>query len=174
MEFNFEHCIDILSRTPDVIGELLSDIPGEWADSNEGEGTWSPYENVAHFIHGEHEDWLPRLKIILEHGDKNPFTPFDPQAFPSFCEGKTLSELLDEFEKLRLENIEELRKLNLKEEDFQKTGAHPEFGPVSIQQLIATWAVHDLSHIAQIARVMAKQFTEETGPWAAYLPILTK
>ncbi|MCP4727543.1 MAG: DinB family protein [bacterium] len=174
MKFNIEHTIDILNRTPIVLSALLADIPDVWAKSNEGVGTWSPYENVAHLIHGEHKDWIPRLKHILEHGEKKTFTPFDPSGLVAYTEGKTLSELLNTFRSLRSDNLEELAKLNLKDEDFDKTGSHPAFGTVSVRQLLSTWTVHDLGHIAQITRVMAKQYKSEAGPWTAYLPIVTR
>ncbi|MFC1564241.1 DinB family protein [candidate division KSB1 bacterium] len=175
MKFDLEHTIDILSRTPTVLVELLTDIPEIWADSNEGDNTWSPYENVAHLIHGDHESWLPRLKHILEHEEEKPFTPSDPSAFgPSFCEGKTLGDLLIDFRTIRSRNLEELRNLGLTDEDFERKVQHPEFGTVSVRQLLSTWTVHDLGHIAQITRVMAKQYKSEAGPFAAYLPILTK
>ncbi len=174
MEFNIEDVKVFLGRTPNVLSELLEDLPDTWIESNEGEGTWSPYENLAHLIHGEYEDWIPRLILILEHGEESPFTPFDPWGFKPYCENKTLADLLNNFRSKRTENLEVLGNLNLEEEDFEKTGKHPAFGKVSVRQLLSTWTVHDLGHISQITRVLAKQYKTEIGPWSEYLPIVTK
>ena len=170
--FSLEKSVEILERTPGVIKTLLQNLPDFWIHNNEGPDTWSPYDIVGHFIHGEKTDWIPRIQIILEHGEEQPFEPFDRFAQFRDSADKPLDQLLKEFHQLRAENLETLRKLNLEEEDLNKTGIHPDFGRVTLQQLIAAWVVHDLGHIRQVARVMSKQYGNEVGPWEAYLPVL--
>lgn len=171
MTFDLHKSIQILSRTPKILKTSLEDLDDEWIYENEGGKTWSPYEVVGHLIHGEKTDWIPRVKVILGSGEPQTFTPFDRfahlenQAIP-------LDQLLTQFKTLRQFNLAYLEELNLNEEDFECLGLHPELGEVNLKQLLATWVVHDLGHLAQIFRVMAKQYTSEVGPWQAYLGVL--
>jgi hypothetical protein len=174
MKFNLDKSIEILERTPYVIEELLNNLSEEWTMNNEGAGTWSPYDIVGHLIHGEKTDWIPRMEIILSENANKRFEPFDMSAHLKNTNKVPLNNLLGELKTLRYNNIIILKSRKLRESDMSKTGVHPEFGLVSLQQLIATWAVHDLTHIAQITRVMAKQYKTETGPWERYLPLLHK
>lgn len=162
----------ILERTPHTLRALLTDLPDTWVQPNEGPGTWSPYDIVGHLISGEELDWIARMQIILDFGERRTFEPFDREAFFERSAGKSLSQLLDEFEELRSQNLATLTDLKLDESHLASTGRHPAFGTVTLRQLLATWVVHDLSHIGQIVRVMAKQYKEAVGPWATYLPIL--
>ena len=172
MKYSFERSIEILERTPGVFRELLSGIGEEWVMANEGPDTFSPYDVIGHLIHGEKTDWVPRAKIILEHGLSKPFTPYDRFAQFEESKGKSLQQLLDEFEEKRNENMQWFKSLKLTEADLEKRGMHPGLGEVSLRNLLATWVVHDLTHIAQVGRVMAKQYKEEMGPWPAYFRIL--
>ncbi len=172
--FNLKDALEILERTPAVLISLLSGLSDRWIYNNEGGESWNPYDIVGHMIHGEKKDWIRRAKIILEYGEEKPFEPFDRFAQFKESEGKTLNDLLEEFAKLRNENIDVLNKLNLNEIDFNKNGFHPEFGKVTLKQLLSSWAVHDLSHIRQISRVMAKQYKNEIGPWEKYLPVMNE
>lgn len=172
MHFSLHHAIEILSRTPATLNSLLADLSGPCIKNNEGPETWSPYDVVGHLIHGERTDWMPRLQIILEFGESRPFDPFDRFAQFEASKGKSLSELLETFAALRRQNLATLKQLNLTEEHFKLKGTHPDFGPVTLGQLLATWVVHDLDHISQIARVMAKLYRDEVGPWVSYLSIL--
>lgn len=174
MKFQLDHAKDILSRTPATLTSLLQDVPDEWLFSNEGPETWSPFDVLGHLIHGEKTDWIPRARIILEHGEQRAFVPFDRFAMFEASKGKSLRELLATFEGLRGESLRQLDELNLTPELLAKRGKHPELGIVTLSELLATWVIHDLSHIAQITRVMCKQYGEEVGPWRAYLPILSK
>jgi hypothetical protein len=172
MEFKLEHAIEILQRTPATLNSLLRDLPEPWLVQNEGPETWTPYDIVGHLIHGDQTDWIPRAKIILEHGESRPFDAFDRVAMFEKSKGKSIGELLDTFARLRAENLRELLQLNLTAELLEKCGMHPEFGVVTLKQLLATWVAHDLGHIRQVVRVMAKQYRAEVGPWKAYLSIL--
>ncbi|MEQ8629232.1 DinB family protein [Ekhidna sp.] len=172
MKFSLEKSIHILDRTPAVLKTLLRNLPEDWTAPNEGPDTWSPYDVVGHLIHGEKTDWIPRARIILEQGEKQPFTPFDRFAQFEESKGKTLNQLLDEFESHRTDNIKTLESLNISQADLTKTGIHPEFGAVTLENLLAAWVVHDLGHIYQISRVMAKQYTNEVGPWSQYMGVL--
>jgi len=164
MDFNLNKTIEILERTPAVLATLLHGLSDDWIKNNEGHDTWSPYDVVGHLIHGERTDWVARMEIILlEHGDKK-FEPFDRLAQFHESAGKSLHDLLEEFTILRAANIEIIRSKNISEPDLQKTGIHPSFGTVTLKQLLSTWAVHDLDHIAQVARVMAKQYKQAVGP----------
>ena len=174
MEFELDHAKDILRRTPATLTALLQDLPDEWLFSSEGPETWSPFDVLGHLIHGEETDWIPRAKIILEHGDQHAFEPFDRFAMFEKSKGKSLRQLLTTFEQLRGESLQQLDELNLTPELLSKRGKHPELGIVTLAELLATWVVHDLSHIGQIVRVMSKQYGESVGPWRAYLPILTR
>lgn len=172
MHFSFPHASEILSRTPATLNSLLAGLSEPWIKNNEGPETWSPYDVIGHLIHGERTDWMPRLKIILELGESRPFDPFDRFAQFEASQGKSLSELLETFATLRRQNLATLKQLNLTEEHFKLKGTHPDFGAVTLEQLLATWVVHDLDHVSQIARVMAKQYLNEVGPWVSYLSIL--
>ena len=151
---------------------MLADLPDVWTESNEGGETWSPYVVLGHLVHGERADWIPRARIVREHGETRPFDPFDRFAQFRESEGKSLSDLLDEFEALRAENIQTLKSWQLNDSDLERKGTHPSLGIVTMRELIATWVVHDLDHIGQIARTMAKQYNSAVGPWSAYLSIL--
>ena len=170
-EFNLDDAVAVLERTPATITVLLLGLPDTWITATEGEGTWSPYDVIGHLIHGEKTDWIPRTQHILS-GNKRPFEPYDRNAQFTESHGRTLTELLSTFAELRRQNVTALRSLNLTDVDLERTGRHPELGEVTLRQLLATWVVHDLDHVAQIARTMAKAYGEATGPWNAYLSIL--
>src|SRR5215212_10416732 len=170
-DLRLEEAVAILERTPSAVGALLSGAPETFVRATEGEGTWSPYDVVGHLAHGERADWMERARHILS-GDPRPFTPFDRTAQLTESEGKTLGELLAAFSELRGRNVAELLEMNLGGDDLLRTGRHPDFGEVTLGQLLAAWVVHDLDHVAQIARTMAKVYTDAVGPWAAYLSIL--
>jgi DNA polymerase I-like protein with 3'-5' exonuclease and polymerase domains len=172
MDFKLDKAIEILERTQTVIEDLLKGLSREWIMNNEGKDTWSPYDIVGHLIHGEKTDWIVRMEIIMSDNKDKSFQPFDRFAQFEQSKGKTLQQLMDEFKELRKQNIASLNSKKINDSMLNKTGIHPEFGTVTLSQLLSTWVVHDLSHIAQIARVMAKQYKAETGPWVAYLPIL--
>jgi hypothetical protein len=172
LKFELGKAIEILARTPAVLDALLRGLPSEWVRSNEGGESWSPYDIVGHLIHGEETDWIPRARIILEQGESTAFEPFDRFAQFERSEGKTLEDLLARFASLRQENLEVLEGWRLKPADLERRGRHPDFGTVTLEQLLATWVVHDLGHIRQIARVMAKQYGARVGPWRAYIPVL--
>lgn len=172
MKYDIKKSIEILERTPFVIESMLKGISKEWSVPNEGPDTWSPYDVVGHLIHGETTDWITRMEIILSEKGNKKFRPFDRFAQFKESKGKNLQQLINEFKKLRKKNIAILKKKKLKAPDLKKTGIHPAFGTVTLEQLLSTWTVHDLGHIAQIARVMAKQYTEKVGPWKEYLPVL--
>jgi hypothetical protein len=172
MQFELQHAIQILRRTPAALNSLLRDLPEPWLINNEGPETWSPHDIVGHLIHGEETDWIPRVKIILEHGETRPFDPFDRFAMLDKLKGKSTAELLDTFARMRTHSLQELEALNLTPNLLEKRGTHPEFGVVTMKQLLSTWVVHDLGHVRQVARVMAKQYRDEVGPWKAYLPVL--
>ena len=172
MKFDLDETIEVLSRTPGVLKALLNGLSHNWVQNNEGSETWSPYDVVGHLIHGEKTDWITRAKIILDYGESRPFDPYDRFAQFEASKGKSIEELLEEFTALREQNIKTLREFKLTENDFRKTGKHPKFGKVTLEELLATWAVHDFNHIGQIARTMAKQYDAEVGPWKEYLSIL--
>jgi hypothetical protein len=172
MEFNLEDTIALLAHTPAALNALLRDLPRVWTMTNESGESWSSFDIVGHLIHGELTDWMPRARIILDHGDSRPFDKFDRLAQERASQGKSLPELLDEFAQLRARNLTELRRWNLRDEHLNRPGLHPELGAVNLAQLLATWAVHDLTHIHQISRVMAYQYRETVGPWRAYLGVL--
>ena len=172
MKFELDEAIAILERTPRVLRSQLSGLPASWLGGTEGNETWSPYHIVGHLIHGEKTDWIPRTRMILDHGESQTFVPFDRKFMLKLRQDRPLSEMLDEFDSLRAANIEILKGLRLNAQHMAKKGRHPDFGPVTLEQLLATWVVHDLGHLSQIARVMGKQYTDEVGPWRAYLPVL--
>lgn len=169
--FNLDDAISILERTPAALGALLAGLPETWVCATEGIGTWSPYDVIGHLIHGERTDWIPRARHILA-GETRAFEPFDRMAQFTESQGKSLSELLTIFADLRRENIAALVGMNLTKADLGRRGLHPELGDVMLGQLLATWVVHDLDHVAQVARTMAKVYKEATGPWSEYLSIL--
>jgi len=172
MRFDLDEAIAVLARTPGALRESLSGLPSGWIQGNEGPGTWSPFDVVGHLIHGERTDWIPRARIILEHGGTRPFQRFDRVAMFRESKGRTLDQLLDEFARLRSANLDTLRGFELTPADLAKPGTHPELGAVTLAQLLATWVVHDLDHVTQVARVMAKQYASEVGVWTAYLSVL--
>ena len=174
MEFQLKQAVEILEQTPQTLRSLLGGLSAAWILNDEGPDTWSPFDVVGHLIHGEETDWIPRAKIILEHGEGLAFTPFDRFAFFKKSKGKALSELLDIFTGLRSENLRSLAELKLESRHFDIKGRHPEFGTVTLGQLLASWVVHDLGHIEQIIRTMAVQYRDRVGPWNAYLSILKK
>ena len=174
MPFQLAEAIAVLERTPATFHALLGGLPDIWTMSNEGPDTFSPFDNLAHLIHGERADWIPRARIILDQGAVRRFEPFDRFAHVRESEGKSLTELLDEFARLRDANLDTLRAWELTDEELALEGEHPAFGAVTLRQLLAAWVAHDLGHIAQTARVMAKQYREAVGPWRAYLPVLDR
>jgi hypothetical protein len=172
MDYQLDQARDILSRTPAVLRTLLHDLPDVWIRSNEGPDTWSPFDVVGHMIHAEEEDWIPRARTILEHGETRAFAPFDRTAMFESSKGKTLEDLLATFALLRAESLRELEGLNITPELLEKRGMHPVLGPVTLGHLLSTWVAHDLSHTAQILRVMSRQYRDAVGPWRAFLPIM--
>ena len=172
MDFDLLHARELLSRTPSTLNSMLRDVPESWLVQNEGPETWSTYDIVGHLIHGEETDWIPRAKIILEHGDARAFEPFDRVAMFEKSKGKSIAELLDMFMELRKQSLHELDEMNLTPALLERRGKHPELGIVTMKQLLATWVVHDLGHVRQVVRVMAKQYRDAVGPWKQYLSIL--
>ena len=174
MNFSLEKSIEILERAPSAYKELLNGVSDEWSKTNEGGESWSPYDVLGHLIHGESGDWMNRIEIILsDNPDKN-FKPFDRFAQFEESKGKSLKDLLGEFMMLRIMNLEKLKAKNITEADLDKKGIHPVFGEVTLRQLLSTWVVHDLNHLAQVTRVMAYQYKDNVGPWSEYLRILKK
>jgi hypothetical protein len=171
-EFKLDEAIALLSRTPASLDALLRGMPDTWARRNEGGDSWSAFDIVGHLIYGERADWMARARMILEHGESRAFEPFDRFAQFKLSEGKSLEQLLDEFARLRKQNLAELHALNLENADLARRGKHPELGTVTLSQLLATWAVHDLTHLHQLSRVMARQYGEAVGPWSKYLGVL--
>lgn len=174
MNFDLAEGIAVLERTPATLRTMLDGLGPEWIEGNEGAETWSPYVIVGHLAHGEKDDWIPRAKIILAQGPQRRFTPYDRFAQFEESKGKSLADLLDEFASLRARNLATLRQWNLSESQLALEGEHPAFGLVTLGQLLSTWVVHDLGHIAQTARVMAKQYKDAIGPWRAYLPVVDR
>ena len=172
MEFQLQHARPVLERTPAVLRSLLLNLPAAWTNGDEGPDTWSPFDVVGHLIHGERADWIPRIEHILQHGDAVAFPPFDREAMFSASKGRTLVGLLDEFAGLRTQSLARLDTLALTDADLKRTGRHPEFGVVTLGEHLSTWVVHDLTHVSQIVRVMAKQYDAAVGPWRAYLSVL--
>jgi hypothetical protein len=172
MDFRLDEALPVLRRTPAALRALLADVPAAWTAATEGAGTWSPYDVVGHLIHAERTDWVPRIEHLLQHGDAVAFPAFDREAMFTASQGRSLGELLDTFERLRAGSLARMQALNLSDADLVKRGRHPEFGVVTLGQHCATWVAHDLSHISQVVRVMARQYTDAVGPWRAYLSIL--
>ena len=172
VSFDLEKTVALLSRTPAVFDTWLRDLPDDWIHSSEGENTFSPFDVVGHLIHGERTDWMPRARMILQDGENRPFEKFDRLAQNRESQGKSLGELLHTFAALRSQNLDDLRSLKLQPADFDRRGCHPELGTVTLGQLIATWAAHDLTHIHQVSRVMAHQYRGVVGPWTDYLGVM--
>jgi hypothetical protein len=172
MEHKLEDTISLLSRTPAALDALLRDLPETWTLRNEGENTWTVFDVVGHLVHGERTDWMSRARMILQFGESRTFEPFDRLGQVRESQSKSLGQLLDEFARLRSENLSELRALNLRQEDLELRGRHPVFGVVSLSELLATWATHDLTHLHQISRIMAHQHRAAVGPWSVYLGVL--
>jgi len=169
---NLDHTIALLERTPGALDELLRGLSPEWTEQNEGGETWNAREIVAHLSHCERTDWMPRVKHLLEFGEMQPFPPFDRLGQRQAMQGKSMAELLDEFAQLRAGSLEELRAIGLSSADLERLGAHPALGPVTMSELLAAWAGHDLTHLHQISRVLAFQYREAVGPWARYLGVM--
>lgn len=174
MQFELNRAIEILERTPGTFRALLDGLPDNWTAPNEGPETFSAFDNIGHLIHGERTDWIPRARIILEQGENRRFEPYDRFAQYRESQGKSVGQLLDEFADLRARNLTTLREWHLTDRELALEGEHPGLGTVTMRQLLSAWVVHDLGHIAQTARVMAKQFREAIGPWTAYLPVVTR
>jgi len=174
MDFELTAGIAVLERTPHTLRAMLEGLPSVWTDATEGPDTWSPYVIVGHLIHGERTDWMTRAEIILAQGPSRRFAPYDRFAQLRDSEGQSLTELLDEFARLRRTNLDTLVGWRLSDQQLALEGEHPAFGAVTLRQLLSTWVVHDLGHIAQAARVMAKQYGDAIGPWREYLPIVTR
>ena len=171
--FALDEAIDILGRTPAALDALLRGLPAAWVTAHEGGDTWSPFDVVGHLIHGERTDWMPRVGIILDHGENRTFDRFDRLAQFAESASRTLDGLLDEFARLRQDNLRALTALRLAPQDLERRGRHPALGVVTLRQLLATWVAHDLDHVVQISRVLARQYSDEVGPWRAYLRIIS-
>jgi hypothetical protein len=172
MAHDLQQTIALLARTPAALDAFLRDLPESWTNRNEGEKTWSAFDIVGHLIHGERTDWIPRAKLILQFGESRAFEPFDRWAQERESRGKSLSQLLDEFARLRAENLDQLRAMKISQEDLAKRGTHPRLGLVTLSELLATWAAHDLTHLHQLSRVMAHQYREAVGPWTKFLGVM--
>ena len=163
----------ILARTPATLDALLRGLPDGWIHAHEGGETWSPFDVIGHLIHGEQADWVPRARIILQHGEARAFDKFDRFAQFELAKGRTLDSLLDEFAVLRRASVRDLGALELTEADLERRGTHPSFGAVTLGQLLATWLAHDMDHVVQVARVIGRQYTDAVGPWRAYLRVIS-
>ena len=171
--FDMDEAVAILSRTPAALDALLRGLPEGWIAAHEGGDTWTAYDVIGHLIHGERTDWVPRARIILEHGETRPFDKFDRFAQFAAPKGRTIASLLDEFAAARRDSLRELASLGITAADLGRRGRHPELGTVTLGQLLATWVAHDLDHVAQISRVLARQYSDEVGPWRAYLRVIS-
>ena len=171
--FALDEAMAVLARTPATLDALLRDLPSQWSKANEGANTWSAFDVVGHLIHGERTDWLPRARIILEHGEARPFDKFDRLAQHDASKGRSLASLLDEFAALRQAGLRDLAALRLTDADLDRRGRHPELGVVTLRQLLATWVAHDLDHVMQISRVLGRQYAGDVGPWRAYLRVIS-
>jgi hypothetical protein len=172
MKFDLALALPLLESTPQALDSLLRDLPAAWTGASEGAGTWSPFDVVGHLIDGEEADWIPRVRILLSDAGDRRFEPFDRFRHLSRNRGRSLGDLLQEFATLRRTNLTSLRHFRLTPTDLRRTGTHPELGVVTLEQHLATWVAHDLGHLAQVSRIMARQYTDAVGPWRAYLPIL--
>jgi len=170
--FTLPDTLELLARTPAAINALLRGLPQSWAHRDEGAGTWSPYEIIGHLIAGEHTDWMPRIRLILNSGEARPFDPFDRFAQSRVSQDKSLDHLLDDFTALRKQNLTDLDALHLQPADLERRGIHPALGTVTLSELLATWAVHDLTHLHQLTRVFARPLRDAVGPWSDYLGVL--
>lgn len=170
-QFDLHEALAVLTRTPAALDALLRDLPAAWTTATEGPDTWSPYDIVGHLIHGEHADWIPRARRILQDGETRAFEPFDRFAQFEASRGKSLTELLDEFATARASSLSALESLRLTDADLDRRGRHPDFGAVTLRQLLATWVAHDLDHLMQVTRVLGRRYAEDVGPWRAYLRI---
>jgi hypothetical protein len=174
MSFVLTEAIAVLERTPGTLRALLAGLGESWTAANEGPDTFSPYDNVGHLIHGERTDWIARARIVLAQGGDRRFEPYDRFAQVRESAGKSLAQLLDEFDELRAANVATLKGWSLEHRHLVLTGEHPSLGTCTLEQLLAAWVVHDLGHLGQTARVMAKRYRVSVGPWRAYLPILDR
>ena len=173
MPHDLDQTIALLSRTPKVLDALLRDMPDAWTRTNEGDGTWSPAAVVAHLNHTERNNWITRARVILESGEARTFDPLDREGGAQDLDRRSLPQMLDAFAGLRADSVRELRALKLQPTDLDRRGRHPKFGVVTLSQLLATWAAHDLTHLHQISRVMARQYADAVGPWRVFLGVLT-
>ncbi len=171
MKFQIEQAVEILSQTPATLNSLLGNLSDDWIEKEDSEN-WNPFDIVGHFIHGEETDWIPRAEMIFAQGENRTFLPFDRFAQFKKSEGKSLSQLLETFARLRKENLEKLQLMSLTDEQLKLKGIHPELGEVNLEQLLSTWVVHDLTHLRQIVIVLAKKYSENVGVWKEYLSIL--
>ncbi|HKB09560.1 MAG TPA: DinB family protein [Vicinamibacterales bacterium] len=172
MDFQLDEAVPVLQRTPAALRAMLLDLPPVWTDAIERPGTWSPFDVVGHLIHGERTNWIPRVEHLLRHGESVVFPIFDREAMFTASKGRTLAELLDTFAEVRAESLARLHELGLTDDDLAKRGRHPEFGVVTLRQHLATWVAHDLGHVSQVVRVMARQYADTVGPWRGYLSLL--
>jgi hypothetical protein len=171
--FVLEEGVAILARTPATLDALLRGLPSGWIAAHEGGETWSPFDVIGHLIHGERTDWMPRVRIILEHGDARAFDTFDRLAQFNQSAGRSLGSLLDEFAAARQDSLRALAALHLTDADLSRQGRHPALGVVTLRQLLSTWVAHDLDHVVQISRTLARQYSDEVGPWRAYLRVIS-
>lgn len=172
MDFRFDEALPVLRRTPAALRALLLDAPESWSRGTEGAGTWSPFDVVGHLIHADRANWVPRVEHMLRHGDASPFPVFDREAMFDASRGLSLPDLLDTFDRVRAGALARLAELGLTDADLARPGMHPDLGPVTLGQHLATWVVHDFDHLGQVVRVMAKQYSDAVGPWRQYLSIL--
>ena len=171
--FALDDAVALLARTPATLDTMLRGLPDRWTRANEGDGTWSAFDVIGHLIHGEETDWLPRVRIVLDHGESRTFDKFDREAQFEASAPPSLEQRLDQFASLRRENLNELASLKLTAADLDRTGRHPAFGVVTLRQLLATWVAHDLDHVMQVSRVLGRQYANEVGPWRAYLRVIS-
>lgn len=172
MEFDLKTALPLLERTPSILRAWLHGLDDRWLHANTGRDTFSPYDVLGHLIENERSDWVPRLHHLRQHGEAVPFPPFDRFAMWQWSKGRTVASLLDEFAERRADNVQELRRLKLGDDDMRRRGLHPALGTVTLAQLLATWVVHDQNHLSQIARVMSFQYLQAVGPWREYLAVL--
>lgn len=172
MDFEFDDALPVLRRTPAVVRTLLTDLPEPWVTAADGPGSWTPFDIVGHLIHADRTDWIPRVAHLLAHGEAVPFPPFDREAMFASSAGRSLGDLLDAFDVARADSLARLAALGLTSADLERPGRHPDFGVVTLRQHLATWVAHDLNHVGQIVRTMARQYTTAVGPWRAYLSVL--
>ena len=171
--FALDDAVALLTRTPATLDALLRGLPEWWTHANEGANTWSAFDVVGHLIHGEETDWIPRVNIILQHGESRTFEKFNREAQFEVSQPQTLDGRLDQFAALRRENLRALAALRLRDADLDRTGRHPAFGVVTMRQLLATWVAHDLDHVMQVSRVLGRQYGDDVGPWRAYLRVIS-